>query len=212
MTWVELKENSCYEIFNEYPFEIRDKIHGEVIKQRKTAEGCFVRINGKKFLLHRIIANNFVPNPENQHRVFHIDNDKFNNHIENLRWGSGKVKAKTNDKKKQQKTNGDSQQQKMNEENEKCDHLEVVECVDKIVGKAYLINAIGYKLFTDYYLYHDDILHFNGERFEILKKHDKGNNWEVKMICDDDKPYMITKRMIQMNRSSFLETNFDKLV
>jgi len=40
----------------------------------------------KHFLIHRLIALNFIPNPENLTIIDHIDRNKTNNNIENLRW------------------------------------------------------------------------------------------------------------------------------
>ena len=36
--------------------------------------------------VHRIIASTFIPNPENLPEVDHIDNNKENNDVTNLRW------------------------------------------------------------------------------------------------------------------------------
>ena len=43
----------------------------------------------QKFLyIHRLVAQEFIENPENQHAVDHINHDNANNTILNLRWVS----------------------------------------------------------------------------------------------------------------------------
>ena len=42
--------------------------------------------NQKKFLLHQLIAKAFIPNPENKEFVDHINHQKDDNRIINLRW------------------------------------------------------------------------------------------------------------------------------
>lgn len=41
---------------------------------------------GKKYLLHRLIAEAFLPNEENKPCIDHINGDRTDNRIENLRW------------------------------------------------------------------------------------------------------------------------------
>ena len=40
----------------------------------------------KSFCIHRLEAIAFLPNPENKREIDHIDGDRLNNSLENLRW------------------------------------------------------------------------------------------------------------------------------
>ena len=44
--------------------------------------------NRYKFLIHRLVALHFVPNPNNDPIVLHKDNNKLNTHCSNLKWGT----------------------------------------------------------------------------------------------------------------------------
>ena len=53
-----------------------------------------VRIQGKNFKVHRLVAEAFVPNPDNFPHVLHIDGDRHNNHYTNLEWSKSQSNHK----------------------------------------------------------------------------------------------------------------------
>ena len=63
---------------------------GRFLKPSKIGKylGYSLCINGEKkiFKLHRLIAIHYIPNPLNKENVDHIDGNKNNNNINNLRW------------------------------------------------------------------------------------------------------------------------------
>ena len=75
-------------------------------KKRKGTKGGFVKsqtdLNGYSYVglsrdqirplkkIHRLVAIHYIPNPENKNTVDHIDRDKKNNNVENLRWATSK--------------------------------------------------------------------------------------------------------------------------
>ena len=61
----------------------RVKRNGEIVNLPKLEKG-YIQISGG--YLHRIVAQLFIPNPENKPQVDHIDTDRNNNRVDNLRW------------------------------------------------------------------------------------------------------------------------------
>lgn len=66
---------------------------GQLIKPFISKEGyaCVVLTychSYKRFLVHRLVANAFILNPNNLATVNHKDENKLNNHVDNLEWMS----------------------------------------------------------------------------------------------------------------------------
>jgi hypothetical protein len=61
---------------------------GVIMKDYKPHHSGYIylRVNIQKYALHRLVAQTFIPNPENKPFVNHIDGNKTNNSADNLEW------------------------------------------------------------------------------------------------------------------------------
>jgi hypothetical protein len=91
---IEGKGNGNYEVSN--LGNIRNKKTGRILKQRLNSNGYFyIDLSYDKHLkVHRLIANAFIPNPENKPFIDHIDKNRTNNNMSNLRWATSQENAR----------------------------------------------------------------------------------------------------------------------
>lgn len=74
------------------------RIRGRMISLDSLGNGYPVSVlmrNGEKKVvrIHRLVAEAFIPNPDNLPMIDHIDTDRQNNRVENLRWVDSKGNA-----------------------------------------------------------------------------------------------------------------------
>ena len=68
------------------------KYQNENIRKTEKSKNGYLRVtlskNGKlkKYSIHRLVAETFIPNPNNLLQVNHIDENKENNYYKNLEW------------------------------------------------------------------------------------------------------------------------------
>lgn len=66
-----------------------------IMKPEETKHGYLQIMLGvpnkrKRYKIHRLVADHFLNNPENKPQVNHLDENKLNNHVDNLSWCTSK--------------------------------------------------------------------------------------------------------------------------
>lgn len=81
--FVEIQNNKNYYIHPDG--RIYSKYTYMLLKPRENTY-MYVRLNKVNMAIHRLVAQHFIPNPENKPFVNHKDGNKLNNHVNNLEW------------------------------------------------------------------------------------------------------------------------------
>jgi len=66
------------------------KKRNKYLKARDNGEGYkFVTLTDRKnYMIHRLVAIHYIPNPDNLNEVDHINRNRHDNRVENLRWAT----------------------------------------------------------------------------------------------------------------------------
>ena len=94
--WKDCTVNSAYMV-SSYG-DIMRKSTGKILKQKLDKNNVLLvnlsfgkRGYAKYFMVHKLVAEAFIPNPENKPWVTHIDGNSINNCADNLKWIDSKV-------------------------------------------------------------------------------------------------------------------------
>ena len=164
MNFEVLRINSAYEIGVEYPHPIR-KISTQRIISEYIKDNGYIQLNlsevvngrrvQRKHHKHRLIATQFIENPEDLDFVDHINHNRLDNRIVNLRWCSASENAR----------------------NKTSMRGVVYEYVDEISDEAVVVRDYGQHLFEDYFYVPDEdkFYFYNGVQYRRLHVNENEN-------------------------------------
>ena len=143
-----------------------------------------VYLNGKQYLIHRLVAEAFVDNPDpaRYNQVDHINHDRTDNRAANLRWTTGRMNC-----------NNRSIDECVDEIPSDAIVIDIDECVDEIPSDAIVIDSYGAHEFEDLYFYNDLFYRYNGINYKIIRPILQVNGYySVRVLTADGRRIVIS--------------------
>lgn len=85
--WRPIQQNPDYEVSSWGRVRHGDRILIATLRGNTRAKYYELKLGrGKTYRIHRLVSETFLPNPDGKLYVDHIDRDKLNNCVTNLRW------------------------------------------------------------------------------------------------------------------------------
>lgn len=84
MGWTIIAKYPTYSIREDG--NVRNNKTGRILKVNLSSGYKKVALNGVNCHIHRLLAEAFIPNPDNKKVVVHLDGNKLNNNLTNLCW------------------------------------------------------------------------------------------------------------------------------
>ena len=155
--WQTLKNHEDYEININYPYQIRKKTNKRIVKESINGHGYIqINLNKKVYEKHRLIAIQFISNPDNLPQVDHKNRIKTDNRIENLRFVN-------------------SSQNQLNKAKYKNNHPDYL---DSLKPEAIEVKNYGNHYFEGLYFQDNKFYQFNGNQYRELTISKKENGFE----------------------------------
>ena len=172
--WETLAVDTDYEIFNQMPYPIRRKDTGRIISEWLNDGYPKIKLNGVRYSKHRIIAIQWLPNPNDLPEVDHINTIRMDYRLENLRW------VTRNENQMNKAHDGDHQFTYLNDLPDGTDSLDSYGIhdldgywINRELEKVYIWNGARYRQ-LDPYSHRGYIVYaardIEGKRFELVHR------------------------------------------